>query len=90
MLASHQSGVGRMKPSISFRLKLLIILTGLAAYGTCRYFAARGEDGRAQDRPHFVYGDYQRRRKLPPEALNRSVGEAWASSLDPLEGERTG
>lgn len=52
-----------------------------------RYFAARGEEGRAQDRPHFVYGDYQRRRKLPPEALARSVDEAWASSLDPLEGE---
>lgn len=51
-----------------------------------RYFAARGEEGRAQDRPHFVYGDYQRRRKLPPEALARSVDEAWANSLDPLEG----
>lgn len=55
-----------------------------------RYFAARGEEGRAQDRPHFVYGDYQRRRKLPPEALARSVDEAWANSLDPLEGEIDG
>ena len=54
---------------------------------TRRYFAARGEEGRAQDRPHFVYGDYQRRRKLPPETLARSVDEAWANSLDPLVGE---
>lgn len=60
----------------------------LTLHFTYRYFAARGEEGRAQDRPHFVYGDYQRRRKLPPEALARSVDQAWASSLDPLEGEK--
>ncbi|CAM9492314.1 unnamed protein product [Pylaiella littoralis] len=68
------------------RLEVLLCSTLPLRDGGFRYFAARGEDGRAQDRPHFVYGDYQRRRKLPPEALNRSVGEAWASSLDPLEG----
>ena len=55
-----------------------------------RYFAARGEADRAQDRPHFFYGDYQRHRKLPPEALGRAPDEAWAASLDPLEGEAEG
>ncbi|CAM9841887.1 unnamed protein product, partial [Hapterophycus canaliculatus] len=68
------------------RLEVLMCATLPLRDGGFRYFAARGEDGRAQDRPHFVYGDYQRRRKLPPEALARSVDEAWASSLDPLEG----
>lgn len=53
-----------------------------------RYFAARGEGERARDRPHFMYGDHQRDRKLPPEALSRSLDEAWAQSLDPLNGER--
>eukprot|EP00752_Nemacystus_decipiens_P004430 g4043.t1 len=68
------------------RLEVLLCATLPLRDGGFRYFAARGEEGRAQDRPHFVYGDYQRRRKLPPEALARSVDEAWASSLDPLEG----
>eukprot|EP00903_Cladosiphon_okamuranus_P017117 g15770.t1 len=68
------------------RLEVLLCATLPLRDGGFRYFAARGEEGRAQDRPHFVYGDYQRRRKLPPEALARSVDDAWASSLDPLEG----
>ncbi|CAN0381100.1 unnamed protein product, partial [Ectocarpus sp. 12 AP-2014] len=68
------------------RLEVLLCATLPLRDGGFRYFAARGEEGRAQDRPHFVYGEYQRRRKLPPEALARSVDEAWARSLDPLEG----
>lgn len=51
-----------------------------------RYFAASGDEERAQDRPHFIFGDYQRRRKLPPEALTRTDDQGWAGSLDPLEG----
>ncbi|CBJ29089.1 MORN repeat variant family protein [Ectocarpus siliculosus] len=68
------------------RLEVLLCATLPLRDGGFRYFAARGEEGRAQDRPHFVYGEYQRRRNLPPEALARSVDEAWASSVDPLEG----
>ena len=61
--------------------------TFYTTFCTRRYFVARGDVGRARDRPHFVYGDYQRRRKLAPEALARFADEAWAKSLDPLNGE---
>ncbi|CAM9969468.1 unnamed protein product [Choristocarpus tenellus] len=51
-----------------------------------RYFVHKQEASRFNDRPHFLYGDYQQRRKVPPECLPKLVGCGWLDFWDPADG----